>query len=339
MAISQISSSNTFAQWLTATQILIEKENYYEERTNLVFEEANTVSNSYDVIVNTEILLLNTANNVYNVANLVYATSNNVSNVSNNVSNTSNSVNNTSNIIFAYVSTSFNVANAVYVHANGAFDHANGAFGRANGSFNHANGAFTHANGAYALANSTFITISNTLETNNNVINLAFATANTANYAANLVNTVQQTVFTIVDEEANTDTFYPTFVPTTSGVPNDAYVSSTKLYYIPSTGQLNATNFNSLSDINKKNNIITLDNALESVMNLRGVSFTWKDTQEKSIGVIAQEIEQIVPEVVSTNEHGEKSVSYGNIVGLLIQAIKELKKEINDLKDIINKTK
>ena len=74
-------------------------------------------------------------------------------------------------------------------------------------------------------------------------------------------------------------------------------------------------------------------------MNLRGVSFTWKDTQERAIGVIAQEIEQIIPEVVSTSDTGEKSVSYGNIVGLLIQAIKELKKEVDGLKEIINKLK
>lgn len=353
MAISQISTSNTFAQWLTATQILIEKENYFEDRTNLVFEEANTVSNAYNVIVNTEILLLNTANNINGVANLVYSTSNNVANIANDVSAKSNSVNNTSNIIFSYVGTSFNVANAVFVHANSAFDRANGSFNRANGAFLHANSAFdttnaaysransafNHSNGAFDLANSTFITISSTLETNNTVVNLTIAIAETANYAANLVNTVQQNVFTIIDDNSNTDTFYLTFVPTTSGIPNDVYVSSTKLYYVPSTGQISATNFNSLSDVNKKNNIITLENALESVMNLRGVSFTWKDSHEKAIGVIAQEIEQVVPEVVSTNEHGEKSVSYGNIVGLLIQAIKELKKEINDLKDIINKTK
>jgi len=65
---------------------------------------------------------------------------------------------------------------------------------------------------------------------------------------------------------------------------------------------------------------------------IRGVSFRFKDTEKESIGVIAQEIEDIVPEVVETGSDGYKSVSYGNIVGLLIEAIKEQQNQINKLK-------
>jgi hypothetical protein len=54
--------------------------------------------------------------------------------------------------------------------------------------------------------------------------------------------------------------------------------------------------------------------------------------------VIAQEIEEVLPEVVSTNDQGLKTVSYGNIVGLLIEAIKEQQKEIDELKKKFNKT-
>ena len=66
---------------------------------------------------------------------------------------------------------------------------------------------------------------------------------------------------------------------------------------------------------------------------MRGVSFTFTDTGKRSIGVIAQEVESIIPEVVNTNEKGFKSVNYGNLVGLLIEAIKELKQEIEELKN------
>ena len=82
-----------------------------------------------------------------------------------------------------------------------------------------------------------------------------------------------------------------------------------------------------------KENINTISDPLSKVTKLRGVSFVRKDTKQKGIGVIAQEIEKILPEVVENTTIGEyKSVAYGNIVGVLIEAIKELKTEVDDLK-------
>jgi hypothetical protein len=95
---------------------------------------------------------------------------------------------------------------------------------------------------------------------------------------------------------------------------------------------ISAANFNSTSDERKKNNIITIPNALDTVSSLRGVNFDWLETGLAATGVIAQEIEELLPEVVSTNEDGFKSVAYGNMVGLLVEAIKELKAEIEELK-------
>lgn len=131
----------------------------------------------------------------------------------------------------------------------------------------------------------------------------------------------------------NSDGYYPTMTTAVSGSVTTATVSSTKLYFNPSTGQLNATNFNSLSDANKKDNVVTIDHALEKVLAMRGVYFTWADTGLRSTGVIAQELEQVLPEAVNTAETGEKSVAYGNIIGILIEAIKSLQAEINILKD------
>tara|TARA_B100000579_G_scaffold29773_1_gene20860 strand:- start:9474 stop:11174 length:1701 start_codon:yes stop_codon:yes gene_type:complete len=81
-------------------------------------------------------------------------------------------------------------------------------------------------------------------------------------------------------------------------------------------------NLTAYSDERLKENIQTIPSALETVKKLRGVSFTKKDSGVKGIGVIAQEIEKVLPEVVLDGEF--KSVSYGNIIGLLIEAIKEL---------------
>ena len=85
---------------------------------------------------------------------------------------------------------------------------------------------------------------------------------------------------------------------------------------------------------NLKTNIQTVENALEIVDNLRGVSFEWKENGKKSYGVIAQELEKVAPELVMTDEKedGIKSVAYGNLVGYLIEAVKEQQKQIDELK-------
>jgi hypothetical protein len=98
------------------------------------------------------------------------------------------------------------------------------------------------------------------------------------------------------------------------------------------SGTVNAANFNSTSDERVKENVRTIDNALEKATQLRGVYYTRIGEQDPETGVIAQEIEKILPEVVSEDESGAKSVAYGNVIGLLIEAIKDLKEEIDDLK-------
>ena len=93
-------------------------------------------------------------------------------------------------------------------------------------------------------------------------------------------------------------------------------------------GTLTADEVTATSDERLKSDIKTIDNALNKVMNMRGVSFTKQ--AEKGVGVIAQEIEKVLPEVVTDGEY--KSVAYGNIVGVLIEAIKEQQKQIDELK-------
>ena len=78
-----------------------------------------------------------------------------------------------------------------------------------------------------------------------------------------------------------------------------------------------------------KNDIKTIDNALDKVSNMRGVYYTREG--EAGTGVIAEEIEKVLPEVVREGEH--KSVAYGNITGILIEAIKDLDDEVKKLKE------
>ena len=99
-------------------------------------------------------------------------------------------------------------------------------------------------------------------------------------------------------------------------------------------GSITATQYTSTSDISLKENVSTIENALEKVLSLRGVEYDRVESGEHQIGVIAQEVEKIIPEVVYGDEI--KSVAYANIVALLIEAIKEQQKEIEELKKRLN---
>ena len=112
-------------------------------------------------------------------------------------------------------------------------------------------------------------------------------------------------------------------------------------------GEIRATNditaFYS-SDRNLKTNINVISNALIKLDEISGVSFDWNDIAlamypdrtYNDVGVIAQEIEAVLPQVVTTRDTGYKAVKYEKIIPLLIQAIKELKSEVDTLKQQIN---
>jgi hypothetical protein len=91
-----------------------------------------------------------------------------------------------------------------------------------------------------------------------------------------------------------------------------------------------AADFNSTSDENLKTNIETVQSPLDTLQQLRGVTFDWKETNKASIGVIAQELEQVLPELVNNGDH--KSVNYNGLIGVLIEAVKELSEEVKELK-------
>jgi hypothetical protein len=97
------------------------------------------------------------------------------------------------------------------------------------------------------------------------------------------------------------------------------------------SGNVKATAFLYTSDKRLKKNINTLDDALERVLNLRGVSFNWKENDQGEMGFIAQEVEEQEPLLVETSAaNGMKSVKYGNIVALLVEAIKEENKVVEE---------
>jgi len=96
-------------------------------------------------------------------------------------------------------------------------------------------------------------------------------------------------------------------------------------------GVITCTDIDSTSDINLKTNIKPIENSLEKILQINGVNFTWKETQQPSMGVIAQELEKVFPELVKQSD-SHKSVNYNGLIGVLIEAIKEQQKQIEELK-------
>jgi hypothetical protein len=96
-------------------------------------------------------------------------------------------------------------------------------------------------------------------------------------------------------------------------------------------GTCTGVDFIATSDERIKTNISTVENALDIVKELRGVYFTRIGQTKQTVGVIAQEVETVLPEVVYTDSEGLKSVSYGNMVGVLIEAVKVLSERLEKM--------
>lgn len=114
-------------------------------------------------------------------------------------------------------------------------------------------------------------------------------------------------------------------------------------------GDIIANSIAGSSDKRFKTNIFPIDKPLQKVLQLRGVTFDWKTkefpertfSEDRSLGFIAQEVEQVLPEVVQAEKtaEGYKSVQYDKVVALLVEAIKEQQKQINYLKRQVKQLK
>ena len=136
---------------------------------------------------------------------------------------------------------------------------------------------------------------------------------------------------TVTDETSSSSTYYPMLsVGTSSG--NSANVSSSKLTFTPSTGLLTSTDYNSSSDMTLKQDFVPINNSLDIISQLTGFGFTWKDSKQKAYGLSAQEVEKVIPEIVKDRPDGTKGINYMNLTAFLIEAIKDLKQEITELK-------
>jgi hypothetical protein len=176
---------------------------------------------------------------------------------------------------------------------------------------------------------------------------------------------------TLSDQTASATIHYPLFTTASSGSVTSINVSTTKMTYQPSTGRMTlagaqtASNTTSgtlvvtggvgisgalyvgadiysyaSSDIRLKENLSKIDNSLEKLLKISGYEYHWnKIAQEMypertmlDVGVIAQEVKEIVPSAVVEREDGYLAVRYDKLIPLLIEAVKALKAEIEDMK-------
>ncbi len=136
----------------------------------------------------------------------------------------------------------------------------------------------------------------------------------------------------ILTADNQDNTAYSVSFVSATGAGSSVYTDATQLNYNPSTGLLVAQDFNSLSDIRYKENVETIDGAVAKLQQLRGVEFDWKNTPGSSVGVIAQEVQEVYPQLVTEGEE-KITVNYNGLVGLLIQAVKEQAEQIAALQE------
>jgi len=106
-------------------------------------------------------------------------------------------------------------------------------------------------------------------------------------------------------------------------------------YKLEVAGTVAATNFDSLSDRKVKTNIQIIQDPIEKIKKIDGVSFNWKSDNKPSLGVIADNVQSVLPEIVSNND--PKSVNYNGLIGLLIEVVKDQQKQIEELRGLIDK--
>lgn len=184
------------------------------------------------------------------------------------------------------------------------------------------NSTFTtlSASGAATLSSTLAITGATTLNAAT-TINLASAGALNINTSGNL-NGLRFYSGGTITGQLGASTTYPFYVSNAAG---------TAMIYSDTSGNFTAAaNISAYSDAKLKTNVCTIDDALALVEQLRGVYYERIDSGDKGIGVIAQEVREVFPQAVQNND-GTLSVLYGNLVGPLIEAVKELSARVKEL--------
>ena len=129
-------------------------------------------------------------------------------------------------------------------------------------------------------------------------------------------------------------TFYPVFASSTSGSLTVANVATSGFNFVPSTGTLTVTSLTESSSITLKENVNPINNALDSILQLVGVTYDRRDGSSKGeAGLIAEEVNKVIPHLVTKDSDGNPTgIHYTKLTAYLIESVKALKDEIDQLK-------
>lgn len=331
MALSNVALTDTFDVWRTRTNQLVVLTNDVEASPALYF-----TSNSSPLTLSANALR---KGNVY----FQLSSNSDFNNTQTTTVATSKAVNDT----YLTVGQAFNKANAgnlfafsVNITASAAYAQANGAFINSSAGYDRANSAFTYAGSAFNNANSTLVTASAAFDKANAALaNTSTIYSGTLQFSTN--GTVSAPALTSASNN-KTGLYWPTggtiglsasgqlgvYANTTGNVGIGTTNTSYKLFVagdIYATGDITAFSSEAI-----KTDVATITNALGTVESLRGVSYTRIDNQQRKIGLIAQEVQKVLPEVV-VNADGNIGVSYQTLTALLIEAVKELSEKVSAL--------
>jgi len=140
----------------------------------------------------------------------------------------------------------------------------------------------------------------------------------------------------LTDNTSDSGTNYIVFTTSTTGNLTATRVSSTKMTFQPSTGTFTVTNIVESSSIVLKENIVPIENALDDLLKLVGVTYDRRDGSRKGeAGLIAEDVANVLPNLVTKNPKGDiDGIQYTKLTAYLIEAVKSLKREIDSLKGV-----
>ena len=310
MALSNVALTDTFDVWRTRTNQLVLVTNDMDSNVSLYF-----TSNSAPLTLSASALR---KGNVY----FQLSSNSDVNNTQTTTVATSKAVNDS----YVFGGVSFNKANAANVlafssgiTASAGFDKANAANLLAFSTGITTVAAFAKANAALANTSTVY---SGTLQFSSNGTVSAPSLTNSSNTKSGLYWPTGGAVALSASGQ------HGVYVAATGNVGIGTTTTSYKLYVqgdIYATGDITAFSSEAI-----KTDVATITNALNTVESLRGVSYTRTDNQQKKIGLIAQEVQRVLPEVV-VNSDNNIGVNYQTLTALLIEAVKELSEKVRKL--------
>jgi hypothetical protein len=213
--------------------------------------------------------------------------------------------------------------NQVYTAANGSawkYNSTRGVWNSISGEIKRSIYQFTNIGGETSV---TVNYVPNNLDVYLNGVKLV----NGTDFAATNGTSVNFTTAIVSDDDYVEVVTWASFQLTDSYSPADASTSATAstLALRDASADLYANSFISSSDERVKKDVVPIENALDVITALQGLTFTYTKTGEKSAGFIAQEFEKVLPDLVHTDSNGMKSINYLGVIAYLVEAIKELR--------------